>query len=113
MSLKYEPSSEQADMNEDGCIEYREFVPAAVELIITLQTQKQVAMNKVGFKAHRLVYHSTLGSRVLKKKKTRSDRPASGQIALEQIGLDRVGQCPEDVPRRARQSSSSPSGPRQ
>ena len=34
-------------MNEDGCIEYREFVPAAVELIITLQTQKTVAMNKV------------------------------------------------------------------
>ncbi|KAJ1471221.1 hypothetical protein T484DRAFT_3538519 [Baffinella frigidus] len=36
----------QADMNEDGCIEYREFIPAAVELIIILQTQRTVAMNK-------------------------------------------------------------------
>ena len=36
----------QADVNEDGCIEYREFIPACVELIITLQQQRIAQMDK-------------------------------------------------------------------
>jgi hypothetical protein len=36
----------QADVNEDGCIEYREFIPACVELIITLQQQRIAQIDK-------------------------------------------------------------------
>lgn len=31
----------QADINKDGTIEYREFIPACVELILTLQSMME------------------------------------------------------------------------
>jgi hypothetical protein len=39
------------------------------------------------FKAQRLLHHSTLGSRIIKKKKKRSTTPQAIWLAVEQIAM--------------------------
>ena len=36
----------QADVNDDGCVEYREFIPASVDLIRVLRAQEAARESK-------------------------------------------------------------------
>ena len=63
MSLKYEPSSEPLHISGG-----RHLAQLGADEVV-LHDPVQRFRGGLAFKAHRLVYHSTLGSRVVKKKK--------------------------------------------